>query len=105
MAYMKRPVLHYQPEGRESYAKSQNWGKGYFDYRTMGFGPVCADRDALFAALEELLRNDCTMPALYADRVDATFPRRDAECCRRVFDAITAASRPFAQGEDGHADG
>jgi hypothetical protein len=95
MAYMKRPVLYYQPESKESYAKRQNWGKGYLDYQTMGFGPVCTNRDELLAALENFLRSDCAMPVLYEARVDAAFPWRDGNCCRRIFESIMSGSRPF----------
>ncbi len=96
MAYMKRPIIYYQPESKDSYAQRQHWGKGYLDYRTMGFGPVCANHDELLAALEGALRDGGVMPPQYEARVDATFPHRDAGCCRRVFDFIMAASRPFA---------
>ena len=97
MAYMKRPVLYYQYESKDSFTRSQSWVSGYIDYQKMGFGPVCADRDELFAALEESLRSGCVMPALYEARVDNTFPYRDANCCRRAFEFIVAASQPFSK--------
>ena len=95
MAYMKRPVLYYQYEDKDSFTRSQRWVSGYIDYKSMGFGPVCADRDELFAALEEALRSGCAMPALYEARVDTTFPYRDADCCRRAFEFIAAGSQPL----------
>jgi len=74
MAYMKRPVIYYQRESRDSFVRSQRWASGYINYEKMGFGPVCGNKDELFKALEETLRNGCAMPALYEARVDATFP-------------------------------
>jgi glycosyltransferase involved in cell wall biosynthesis len=96
MAYMRKPVIYYQYENKAEFIQSQKWENGYINYETMGFGPVCRDRDALFAALDDALRMDGVMPAAYAERAEKTFVFHDADCCRRAFDLIMDASRPFA---------
>ncbi len=95
MAYMKRPVIYYQYESKADFTRSQRWVSGYIDYKAMGFGPVCADKDELFQALAETLRNDGEMRPPYSERVNTTFPYRDANCCRRAFEFIMAGLLPF----------
>lgn len=89
MAYIKSSIIYYQTEMKDDYATAQKWGRGFFNYQEMGFGPVCQDKDTLYRSLEAAMEADGVMPPLYAKRVDKTFAFRDRNCCQRVFDAIT----------------
>jgi glycosyltransferase involved in cell wall biosynthesis len=95
MAYMRSPVVYYQYEDKDEFTRSQKWVSGYIDYETMGFGPVCRDRDALFRDLEAAMDADGVMPEPYRTRAEKTFAHHDADCCRRAYDFISEASRPF----------
>ncbi|MDR2574386.1 MAG: CDP-glycerol glycerophosphotransferase family protein [Desulfovibrio sp.] len=95
MAYMRKPVIYYQYENKDAFIRSQSWKNGYVDYASMGFGPVCRNRDALCAALEEALRTGCVMGDIYAGRAAASFAFHDAHCRERAFDAIFEDSRPW----------
>ncbi|NHZ45720.1 bifunctional glycosyltransferase/CDP-glycerol:glycerophosphate glycerophosphotransferase [Nitratidesulfovibrio liaohensis] len=95
MAYMRKPVVYYQYENKSDFTRSQRWVSGYIDYETMGFGPVCRDKDALFAALTDAVRADGVMPEVYQNRAENTFAYHDARCCERAFNFIIEASQPF----------
>ncbi|AMK10060.1 bifunctional glycosyltransferase/CDP-glycerol:glycerophosphate glycerophosphotransferase [Pseudodesulfovibrio indicus] len=98
MAHAKRSVLYYQPEDEAGYARRQNRKTGFFHYSTMGFGPVCRDRDALIAALEDALRAGGVPAPEYAEREQNTFAHHDRNSCQRVFDAIRADSKHHFEG-------
>ncbi|CCO22592.1 bifunctional glycosyltransferase/CDP-glycerol:glycerophosphate glycerophosphotransferase [Maridesulfovibrio hydrothermalis] len=95
MAYMRRPVIYYQYESKAEFTRSQKWVNGYIDYKTMGFGPVCRNMDDLIPALEEAIIVDGKMPELYAERAEEIFAYHDANCCKRSYDFIVEASKPF----------
>ncbi|WP_052279019.1 bifunctional glycosyltransferase/CDP-glycerol:glycerophosphate glycerophosphotransferase [Solidesulfovibrio magneticus] len=94
MAYMHKPVIYYQHEEKAAYIKSQAWASGYFNYHEMGFGPVCHDKQTLFAHLEEALKADGQMQPPYLQRAEKTFAYHDAGCCQRIFEAITVKVPP-----------
>jgi len=96
MAYIGRPVLYYQTEKKADYTRSQNWVTGFFNYATMGFGPVCQDKGALLAALEQTLQTNGAMDAPYAERAEKTFAYHDRNNCQRVFARIVDGSKPVA---------
>lgn len=91
MAYMRRPVVYYHYHDKNAYARSQAWGPGYFDYESMGFGPVCRNLDALFPALETALRANGVMQAPFAERAAQTFAFYDNQCCTRTYEFILEA--------------
>ena len=95
MAYMRCPVVYYQYEDKDEFTRSQKWVSGYIDYETMGFGPVCRDRTALFHDLEAAFDADGAMPEPYRTRAGNTFAHHDANCCRRAYDFIMESSHPF----------
>lgn len=84
--YMTKPVLHYQFD-LEDFRKN-HYREGYFDYCRDGFGPVCTEEEAFLDALEDLLRRGCTLEDTYRSRIEEFFPVRDADNCRRNFEAI-----------------
>jgi glycosyltransferase involved in cell wall biosynthesis len=100
MAYMRKPVIYYQYENKSDFTLSQRWTNGYINYETMGFGPVCRDKDALVAALDETLQTGCVMREMYAERAAAAFAFHDAKNCERAYDFIMETSRPFFNATD-----
>lgn len=81
-SYMKKPVIYYQ------YGDDYNFKKGYFDYRTMGFGEVVNNEDELVNILEKYLETNCKMKEEYKNRVDSFYKYNDKKNCKRVYDAI-----------------
>jgi len=99
MAYMGKPVLYYQYEKKAHFVKSQAWKSGYIDYETMGFGPVCHDKQTLLAELKRTLKTGCTTSPRYIERIKHTFAYHDQGCCRRSFEFIMLDSQPYLAAE------
>lgn len=78
-AYLKKPVIYYQ-DGNYHY------GKGYYDYETMGFGKVIFDEDELVDKVIEYMKNGCVMEDEYKKRVDSFFKFTDKNNCKRVYE-------------------
>jgi hypothetical protein len=66
----------------------------------MGFGPVCRDREALIAALDEMLQTGFTMREIYAERAAKAFAFHDAKNCEQAFGFIMEDSMTYT-GKDG----
>ena len=92
MAYADRSVLYYQFDEEEFFLR--HLGKGYFDYRRDGFGPVVTEEDALLRELEALLARDGEAADEYRKRADSFFAFRDGKCCERTYEAILALDSP-----------
>ena len=86
VAYLEKPELFYQFDEEEF--RSYHYKKGYFDYRRDAFGPVCTEEETLLNALESCFQNNMQLSPEYKARVARFFPLRDAQNCRRTFDAI-----------------
>lgn len=85
--YLKKPVIYYQAD-REEFFDGQLYDKGYFEYETMGFGPVLEDYDQFIQTLIEMLEKDCQLDPKYEKVIDETFSLRDDKNCERVYQAI-----------------
>lgn len=83
-AYLKKPLIYYQYANDYHY-DSEN---GYFQYETMGFGPVIKDEDELVDKLIEYMNNDCIMEDKYKKRVDEIFKYNDHNNSKRCYDWI-----------------
>ncbi len=94
VAYMNKPVIYYQFDEIEFFSGSHTYSKGYFDYRRDGFGPVINLEDELVSNIEKLISSDLINPEVYSKRVIKTFPSRDQQNCKRVFDAISSLDKP-----------
>ena len=91
-AYLERPLVYYQFDEDVVLGGGHTGRQGYFDYRRDGFGPVTLEltdaEDAVLAALA----HGATPAAPYDERVRATFPMRDGQCCERVVAAVRAST-------------
>lgn len=83
-SYLKKPLIYYQYSNDYHY-DSVN---GYFQYNTMGFGPVIKDEDGLVDKLIEYMDNDCVMDDIYKKRVDEFFKYYDQDNSKRCYDWI-----------------
>lgn len=86
-AYLKKPIVYTQFDKEEFY-ETQTYDKGFFEYETDGFGPVCYDLDSAVNELIKLIDNDCQNK--YIDRVENFFVNIDKNNSKRVLDAILA---------------
>lgn len=84
-AYLKKPIVYTQFDQKQFY-EDQVYDKGFFEYETDGFGPVCYDLDSAVNELVELIDNDCKNK--YIDRVENFFVNIDQNNSKRVLDAI-----------------
>ena len=81
-AYIRKPVIYYQ------YGDDYNFKEGYFDYESMGFGPVFKTEKELIKSVKNYLDNDCKMEEEYANRIDSFYKYKDKNNCKRVYDVI-----------------
>lgn len=87
-AYLRKPVIYYQPDKTEFFSGSHTYVQGYFDYEKDGFGEVCTDVKALEDSILSYIKSDCILKDLYKDRINATFPYADQNNCERVYKEI-----------------
>ncbi len=78
-AYMNKPVIYYQFDLYEF--RKKHYKEGYFDYETMGFGPVCkSSRDVVL--------NIINYKFDYKERVQKFFEYNDKSNCERIYNEI-----------------
>ena len=85
-AYMLKPIIYYQFD-KESFFKT-HYQKGYFDYETMGFGPVLSDPNEVIETLEKISAQHFMPADIYERRMKEFFPVRDNNNCKRIYAAI-----------------
>jgi len=86
-AYMKKPVIYYQFD-RNTFFKGHTYEEGYFDYETMGMGPVISNENELVKCILECIENDCIMSEEYRARVESFYKYTDKNNCKRVYEEI-----------------
>lgn len=86
VAYLKKSIIYYQFDEEEFY--SCHYGKGYFDFRADGFGPVCTKEDELISEIRSALENNSAPSDKYAKRGERFFELRDDKNCDRIYEAI-----------------
>lgn len=86
-SYIKIPIIYAQFD-KESFYANHAYTRGYFDFETMGFGPVCYDYESTVQAIIKAIENDCVMEERYKQRVDNFFAYRDGKNCERIYNEI-----------------
>lgn len=86
-AYMKKPVV-YSMFDYDRYYQTHTCERGYFDYQTDGFGPICYDLGSTVQAIGECLKKECQMEDIYRERVERFFAWTDKNNCKRVYEEI-----------------
>lgn len=85
-AYMEKPVLMWQFDEEEF--RRQNYKKGYFDYRTDGFGPVLRTEDEVISAVKAAIARNFESETEYLERAERFFSLRDTDNAKRNFEAV-----------------
>ena len=81
--YMKKPVLFYQFDQDDFFAKHyKSSGKPY------PFGDILFSKDSLISELASTLDRNCKLKKQYLEDSNVFFKYRDTNNCRRVFDVI-----------------
>ena len=86
-AYLKKPVIYTQFD-KMSFMTNHILRKGYFDYETHGFGPVCNDMNSTITQIMHYIKNGCSMEYKYQSRVMNFFAFFDGNNCERVLTKI-----------------
>ena len=85
--YLRKPLI-YAHFDYEEYRKN-HFQKGYFDYNSDGFGPVCKD---ILCTIKEIIyeiKNNCVLKKEYARRIKKFFLFSDENNNERIFKEIT----------------
>ncbi|MBR4728056.1 MAG: CDP-glycerol glycerophosphotransferase family protein [Clostridia bacterium] len=87
-AYMEKPLLYWQFD-EEAFFSTQ-YGRGQFDYRRDGFGPVIdtADTAPVLDFVEAEARNQMQMLPEYKERSKICFAEKRGDHCEQTFRAI-----------------
>ena len=85
-AYMQKPMIYYQFDEEEFFAK--HYKKGYFDYRDDGFGSVVTKEKDLIEKIQKVIQNNFEMEEKYKKRIDGFFPLHDRRNCERIVNVI-----------------
>lgn len=88
-AYLKKPVIYTQFD-REAFFEGQVYSEGYWDYETMGLGPVCKDYEGTVHEIIKSIERQCILEEKYLERIEGFYYKFDQNNCQRVFDAIRA---------------
>lgn len=86
--YMGKPCIYYQFDEEQFFA--EHYHRGYYDYRKMGFGPVCTEHEICVETIIRCMENDCLTDAAYKSRMKKFFPLHDDRNCERIFREIEA---------------
>ena len=88
-AYLDRPVVYFQFDGKQVLQGAHTGRPGYFEYDRDGFGPVTSTVLDTVAAIDKIVTEDkCVPNAEYQRRINEAFPERDGLCCERTTAAI-----------------
>jgi CDP-glycerol glycerophosphotransferase (TagB/SpsB family) len=91
MGFVHRPVVYFQFDADDYYLRHTE-RPGYFDYESHGFGPVTSTVEETVDAVRAVLSDE--LDPMYARRAAETFPIRDGQNSRRVYEAIVASRTP-----------
>lgn len=87
-AYMQKPLIYFLFD--EDCFREGHYTSCEFDYHN-GFGPYATDASELLFLMEQAYSIHMEMEEIYLQKVDATFPYRDSNYCKRIHNAILAA--------------
>lgn len=90
-AYMSKPLAYLWFDEDKFY--STQYERGYFDYRTDGFGPVFADSSAAVDFIIEKISDGAEMDEVYQKRARAFFGDDAADHCQKNYRAIEKICR------------
>jgi len=91
-AYLKKPVIYTQFD-LKTFFEGHMYEKGYFDYETDGFGPVCYDYETTVNAIIKYIENECKLEGKYEERIKGFYYKFDTKNCERVHQEILKLDR------------
>jgi CDP-glycerol glycerophosphotransferase (TagB/SpsB family) len=80
------PVIYFQFDLEDALRGEHTGRRSYFEYESSGFGPVVSTANEATAMINQLLATG--EEAQYSSRRKCTFPNRDFNNSKRVFEAI-----------------
>ena len=83
----------YSQFDEDTFYKYHTWGKGYFTYRTDGFGPITNTLDETVETLIDYIKNGCIMKPEYVEKVENFFAYTDRNNCKRIYEAVVEAEK------------
>jgi CDP-ribitol ribitolphosphotransferase len=86
-SYLRKPVIFYQFDDEQFFA-NHLWDR-HFDYEKNGLGDTFKQETEMIDSLIENIENDCTLSALYADRIEDYFLNSDGNNCQKLFDHLS----------------
>lgn len=86
-AFANTPIIYTQFD-KDSFYNNHAYTRGYFNYETMGFGPVCYDYESTVQAIVRSIENECVVEEKYVRRVNEFFAFRDDNNCERIYQEI-----------------
>lgn len=92
VAYMNKPVIYFQFDS-ETFFSEHSYSKGYYDYESLGFGPVVKSISNLNSEIEKILSNECLVAPYYKQRIEQFFPYQDRNNSSRLFDVLNNESK------------
>ncbi|RIM85672.1 glycosyltransferase [Staphylococcus xylosus] len=87
IAYINKPVLYYHFDIDDIY-KYAAYKPGYFDYLTMGFGPVVNNHAELINEILTIISNDYKTSSIYLMRIEKFFNNKDCNNRLRTISMI-----------------
>lgn len=87
--YMEKPVIYFQFDRKRYISEHYDYTKGYFDYDSMGFGPVMVSKDRLIDEMLQTFYRQFSVTDKYQKRMAVFFPLKDRHNCNRIFAAIS----------------
>ena len=84
--YIEKPIVYTQFD-YEIYRKI-HYKKGYFDYLTNGFGPICYDLECSINAIINEIESGCKIKKKYLRRIKKFFAFHDKNNNERIYKAI-----------------
>lgn len=89
-AYIGKAVGYYQFDRAELLQGKHSWVPGYFDWLTMGLGPVFEEQASVEQWIGNMLSTHARVPAEFEERSNMLFAYRDTRNCQRITAAIEA---------------
>lgn len=78
MGFCNIPIVYYQFDEAEIFSQ-HTFKRGYYDYRSHGFGPVTIDQHTTLIRVSEALGQQ-ELP-VYSERRLSAFPMKNGQCC------------------------
>lgn len=99
-SYIERPVGYFQFDRSNLRTGEHSWVPGYFDYDSMGLGPVLGAADEVARWVSQTASGRPETPEIYAARARTTFAHMDSNNSARVVAAVLNLLEGNVQGNE-----